>query len=230
MRKRLARILSIGSATAAVLVLAATSAASAATTWTVSPGGSFTAPLSSGATFVIQDGVTGTTVTCVSTALAGTLTAGSGLSANLGGITSVSPGTCTGPGGSTYTVATNAGSAAPWFIGAVAYTASSGITNGDLTTASSSGTGLAITLTGPGCTVVLGGSTTVHAYLIFDYQNGNGRLAIPYRTYRPTIRVVSSTCSNWLVTDGMRVYTTPVFPGSTAGGFVFSPSQTITSP
>jgi len=230
MRKRLARILSIGSATAAVLVLAATSAASAATTWTVSPGGSFTAPLSSGATFVIQDGVTGTTVTCVSTALAGTLTAGSGLSANLGGITSVSPGTCTGPGGSTYTVATNAGSAAPWFIGAVAYTASSGITNGDLTTASSSGTGLAITLTGPGCTVVLGGSTTVHAYLIFDYQNGNGRLAIPYRTYRPTIRVVSSTCSNWLVTDGMRVYTTPVFPGSTAGGFALSPSQTITSP
>jgi len=114
MRKRLARILSIGSATAAVLVLAATAAAAATATWTVSPGGSWTAPLSSGATFVIQDGVTGTTVTCVSSALAGTLTAGSGQSGNLGTVSSVSPGTCTGPGGSTYTMATNASSADPW--------------------------------------------------------------------------------------------------------------------
>ena len=89
---------------------------------------------------------------------------------------------------------------------------------------------MAITLTGPGCTVVLGGTTTLHAYLIFDYQNSNGRLAIPRSTYRPTIRVVSSTCSTWHATDGMRVYTTPVFPGSLAGGFALSPSQTITSP
>ena len=214
------------SATAAV----AASAAAATATWTVSPGGSWTGPLSSGATFVIQDGVTGTTVTCVSSAIAGTLTAGSGQSGNLGAVTSVSPGTCTGPGGSTYTVATNVSSAHPWVVGAVAYIASEGVTSGDLTTASASGTGVAITLTGPGCTVVLGGTTTVHAYLIFDYQNGNGRLAIPRSTYRPTIRVVSTTCSSWLVTDGMRVYTTPVFPGSPAGGFALSPRQTITSP
>jgi len=230
MSKRLARILSIGSATAAVLILAATSAAAATGTWTVSPGGSWTAPLSGGATFVIQDGVTGTTVTCVSSVLTGTFTAGSGQSGNLGPVTSVSPGTCTGPGGSAYTVATNASSADPWLVAAVAYTASSGVTNGDLAIASASGTGVAITLTGPGCTVVLGGTTTLHAYLIFDYQNGNGRLAIPYHTYRPTIRIVSSTCSSWRATDGARVYTTPVFPGSVAGGFALSPSQTITSP
>ena len=213
-------------ATAAV----ATSAVAATATWTVSPGGSWTGPLSSGATFVIQDGVTGTTVTCVSSAIAGSFTPGSGQSDLLGPVTSVSPGTCTGPGGSTYTVATNASSAAPWFVGAVAYNASTGITNGDLTTASGSGTGLAITLTGAGCTVVLGGTTTLHAYLIFDYQDGDGRLAIPYHTYRPTIRIVSSTCSSWRATDGARVYTTPVFPGSLAGGFALSPSQTITSP
>ena len=230
MSKRLARILSIGSATAAVLILAATSAAAATGTWTVSPGGSWTAPLSGGATFVIQDGVTGTTVTCVSSVLTGTFTAGSGQSGNLGPVTSVSPGTCTGPGGSAYTVATNASSADPWLVAAVAYTASSGVTNGDLAIASASGTGVAITLTGPGCTVVLGGTTTLHAYLIFDYQNGNGRLAIPYHTYRPTIRIVSSTCSSWHATDGARVYTSPVFPGSLPGGFALSPSQTITSP
>jgi len=230
MRKRLAWIVSIGSAAAAVLVLAATAAAAATATWTVSPGGSYTGPLSSGATFVIQDGVIGTTVTCVSSTLAGTLAAGSGLSGNLGTVTSVSPGTCTGPGGSTYALATNASSADPWAVAAVGYNASSGITNGDLATASASGTGVAITLTGPGCTVVLGGTTTLHAYLIFDYQNGNGRLAIPYHTYRPTIRVVSSTCSSWRAADGARVYTTPVFPGSNPGGFALSPSQTITSP
>ena len=211
-------------ATAAV----ATSAAAATATWTVTPGGSWTAPLSSGATFVIQDGVTGTTVTCVSSAIAGAFTAGSGQSGNLGTVTSVSPGTCTGPGGSTYTVATNASSAGPWGVGAVGYNASTGVTNGDL--GSANATGVAITLTGPGCTVVLGGTTTLHAYLIFDYQNGNGRLAIPYHTYRPTIRIVSSTCSSWRATDGARVYTTPVFPGSTPGGFALNPSQTITSP
>ena len=211
-------------ATAAV----AASAAAATATWTVSPGGSFTGPLSSGATFVIQEGVTGTTVTCVSSAIAGTLTAGSAPNGDLGTVTSVSPGTCTGPGGSTYTVATNASSADPWGVGAVAYTASTGTTNGDL--GSANATGVAITLTGPGCTVVLGGTTTVRAYLIFDYQNGSGRLAIPRSTYRPTIRVVSSTCSSWHATDGTRVYTTPVFPGSLPGGFAFSPSQTITSP
>jgi hypothetical protein len=230
MRKRLAWIVSIGSATAATLVLAATSAAAATATWTISPGGSWTAPLSSGATFVIQDGVTGTTVTCVSSTFAGTLTAGSGQSGNLGTVMSVSPGTCTGPAGSAYTVAANASSADPWLVGAVAYTASSGITNGDFTSSSASGTGVAITLTGPGCTVVLGGTTTLRAYLIFDYQNGNGRLAIPYHTYRPTIRVVSSTCSSWGATNGARVYTTPVFPGPNPGGFALSPSQTITSP
>ena len=211
-------------ATAAV----AASAAAATATWTVSPGGSFTGPLSSGATFVIQDGVTGTTVTCVSSALAGTFTAGSGQSGNVGAVTSVTPGTCTGPGGSAYTVATNASSADPWGVGAVGYNASTGVTNGDL--GSADATGVAITLTGAGCTVVLGGTTTVRAYLIFDYQNGSGRLAIPYHTYRPTIRVVSSTCSSWRATDGARVYTTPVFPGSTPGGFALNPSQTITSP
>jgi hypothetical protein len=231
MRKRLAWILSIGSAIAAVLVLAATSALAATATWTVSPGGSWTAPLSSGATFVIQDGVTGTTVTCGSGAIAGTFTAGSGQSGALGTITSVSPGSCTGPGGSTYTVTTNASSADPWQVGAVAYNASEGITNGDLTSSSAGGTGVAMTLTGPGCTVVLGGTTTLHAYLIFDYQNSNGLLATPRSTYRPTIRVVSSTCSSWRATDGMRVYTTPVFPPlPLTGGFALSPSQTITSP
>jgi len=230
MRKSLARILSIGSAIGAVLILAATSAAAAATTWTVSPGGSFTGPLSSGATFVIQDGVTGTTVTCASSALAGTFTAGSAPSGALGTITPVAPGTCTGPGSSTCAVATNASSADPWVVGAAAYNASTGITNGDLTSASN-GTGIAITLTGPGCTVVVGGTTTVRGYLIFDYQNSNGLLATPRSTYRPTTRVLSSTCSSWLVGDGMRVYTTPVYPPAPiTGGFAVSPRQTITGP
>jgi hypothetical protein len=80
--------------------------------------------------------------------------------------------------------------------------------------------------------VVLGGTTSVRAYLIFDYQNSTGRLAISRSTYRPTIRVVSSTCSRWFAADGARVYTTPVFPGPVpiAGGFALSPNQTITSP
>jgi hypothetical protein len=226
---RIVRIAAVAVAAALPATVAvATSAAGATVTWTVSPGGSFTGPLSSGATFVIEDGVTGTTVTCVSSAISGTLTAGSEQTGLLGTVTSVSPGTCTGPGGSTYTVATNASSADPWTVAADGYTASEGITNGELASSANS-TGVAITLTGPGCTVVLGGSTTVPAYLLYDYQNSGGLLAIPRSTYRPTIRVISSTCSSWHVADGNRVYTTPVFPPlPIAGGFALSPSQTIT--
>jgi hypothetical protein len=223
MRKRLATILSIGGASAALLVLAAAPAPAATATWTVSPGGSWTGTLSSGATFVIQDGVTGTTVTCASGTIAGTFSAGSGLSAGLGKVTSMSPGTCTGPDGSTYKVTANASSSDPWIVGAQAY--SDGESSGEFATAS--GTGVGFTLTGPGCTVVLGGTATLSAYLIYDYENSSGILAFQHSTYRTVIRVASTTCSSWLATDGMRVYITPAFP---AAGFALSPIQTITSP
>jgi hypothetical protein len=223
MKKRLATILSIGSATAAMLVLAAAPAPAATATWTVSPGGSWTGTLSSGAAFVIQDGVTGTTVTCASGTIGGTFSAGTGLSADLGTVTSMSPGTCTGPDGSTYTVTANASSAHPWIVGAQAY--GDGESSGEF--ASANGTGVGFTLTGPGCTVVLGGTATLSGYLIYDYDNSGGILAFQHSTYRPVIRVASTTCSSWLATDGMRVYITPAFP---AGGFALSPIQTITSP
>jgi hypothetical protein len=143
----------------------------------------------------------------------------------------VSPGTCTGPGGSTYTVATNASSADPWTVGADGYTASEGITNGELASSANS-TGVAITLTGPGCTVVLGGTTAVRAYLLFDYQNSGGLLALQHSAYRLSVRVLSSTCSsNWFPGDAVVFYTTPAYPPlPIKGGFALSPIQTITSP
>jgi hypothetical protein len=91
---------------------------------------------------------------------------------------------------------------------------------------------VAITLTGGGCTVELSGTASVHAYLVDDYQNNGGLLALSHSSYRPTIRVESTTCSRWFLIDGARVYTTPVYPGPLpiTGGFALSPSQTITSP
>jgi hypothetical protein len=230
MRKRLARILSISSAIAAVLVLVTTSAHAATATWTISPGGNWTASLSSGSTLLIDPGPAAPTFTCASAAMAGHFAAGSGQSGNpLGTITSVS-GTCTGPDGSTYTLTSNASSADPWLLSDPGY--NSGETGGELASPASA-TGLHVILTGPSCTVVLGGTTSVASYLFFTYQNSNGLLAIHYYSYRPTIRVVSSTCADWYASEGLHFYTTPILPQGiqpVTGGFKFNPIQTITSP
>lgn len=237
MKKFLTRSLSIGGAIAAALVLTTASAPAATATWTVSPGGSFTASLSGGATFVMELGPSADVITCTSGVMSGTLTAGSGQTGGLldplGEITSVFLGSCT-VGGVAYTLTANASSAAPWLMGTEGYTASLGITSLELFTPStSSGTGLGFTMTGPGgCTVVFGGTTAVHGYLITEYQNSNGLLGVSDNTYRPSIHVISSTCTDWAADEGQKVFTTPVpqYDAAVQGGFAFNPIQTITSP
>jgi hypothetical protein len=230
MRKRLARILSASSAFATVLIIAITPAHAATTTWTISPGGNWTASLSSNSTLLIDPGPSAPTFTCSSAAMAGNFAAGSGQSGNpLGTITSVS-GTCTGPDGNTYTLTSNASSTDPWLLSDPGY--ASGQTGGELASPAST-TGLAVTLTGPSCTVVLGGTTSAASYLFFTYQNSNGLLAIHYYSYHPTIHVVSSTCADWFADEGLHFYTTPILPQGSqpvTGGFEFNPIQTITSP
>jgi hypothetical protein len=125
-------------------------------------------------------------------------------------------------------VTANASSAAPWVFLGEGYSA--GETSIEITPGA--GTGVGFTLTSPGCTAVLGGTTSDRGFLLGDYQNSGGLLALQHSAYRLSIRVLSSTCSsNWFPGDAVVFYTTPVYPPlPVTGGFALSPIQTITSP
>jgi hypothetical protein len=126
---RMRTILS-ASGVAAVMAIglgATTALATAATTWTVKPGGLYTAK--SGTT-TLTDTVTGAVLTCTSSAAAGKLKSGSGLSNPLGTVTSNTFTGCTGPLGTTFSVKTSASSTKPWKINATGF--SSGVTTGNI--------------------------------------------------------------------------------------------------
>jgi hypothetical protein len=114
-------------AAAMAIGLGATSAF-AATTWTIKPGGSYTAK--SGKT-TLTDTKTGAVLTCTSSAAAGTLKSGSGKTNPIGKVTKNTYSGCTGPAGLTFSVTTSATSTTPWHLNALSY--SSGTTNGDIT-------------------------------------------------------------------------------------------------
>jgi hypothetical protein len=126
---RMRTILS-ASGVAAVMAIglgATTALATATITWTVKPGGSYTAK--SGTT-TLTDTVTGAVLTCTSSAAAGTLKSGSGLTNPLGTVTSSTFTGCTGPAGLTFAVKTSASSTKPWKINATGF--SSGVTTGNI--------------------------------------------------------------------------------------------------
>ena len=136
MRKRISTILFAGGAAALAIGLGTTSSfATTATTWTVKPGGSFTAKT---AKTVLTDKNTGAVLTCVSTSTtsasttAGSLKSGSGLTSPIGHLTSVKFNNCTGPAGLTFTVTTTASSTKPWPVNATKYDSSTGLTHGNI--------------------------------------------------------------------------------------------------
>jgi hypothetical protein len=218
MRKRLASILLAGAAAAAAVTLVASSA-SAAGTWTISPGGSFTAVLTSGTRAVFTDATSGSTVTCTSVSVNGTFNSGSGLSDPLGIITKITWGNCGGPDGSTGSVAGNASPSAPWGINGESY--SSGVTTG-MITASGTGIGITISLTAPilgSCSITATGAAANPASANVTYTNSTGVLAISGAT-NLVGTAVSGACpgvadsQSWTFTDS----------------FTLSPKQGITSP
>jgi hypothetical protein len=104
-----------------------TALATAAATWTVKPGGLYTAK--SGTT-TLTDTVTGAVLSCTSSAAAGKLKSGSGLSNPLGTVTSNTFTGCTGPAGLTFSVKTSASSTKPWKVNATGFSA--GVTTGNI--------------------------------------------------------------------------------------------------
>ncbi|MER5635385.1 hypothetical protein ABT095_00315 [Kitasatospora sp. NPDC002227] len=182
--------------------------ATAAGTWTATPGGAWTAKATSPK---LLDTRTGTQLTCSSSSAAGTLQSGSGLSGTgISSITSVSWTSCTGPLGITFSVTPNG---LPWALNAVSYNATTGVTTGTLT-------GVKAHISGAGCTADFAGPTsTTSATLAGSYSNSTHTLSISggdLHAYN-----VSGTCLGLLNNGDAATYT---------ANYVLNGSQTITSP
>jgi hypothetical protein len=165
MTKRSARALLTVPAAAALLGV---TAAVAAATWTVRPGGAVTATTGP---VVIKDASTGSLVTCSSATIKATLKAGTGLpGAGIGSLSSVALGTCTGPLGITFTMKLNH---LPYRLSATSYHASTGTTTGKIT-------GIHGNFTGPSCSYVLDGTgaSMDDGTIDVTYVNGSHKLKL----------------------------------------------------
>jgi hypothetical protein len=130
MNRTLARALTIGAMVAAVAFVGAPAAVASPitpSTWTVSPGGSYTG---SAASITLIDITAASSGTCTSPTVAGTLnTSASGSPATLGSITAFSVGSCPPTPGVTYTMTATM----PWNINGVTYDPATGVTTGTVT-------------------------------------------------------------------------------------------------
>lgn len=213
---RMRTILS-ASGVAAVMAIglgATTALATATTTWTVKPGGSYTAK--SGTT-TLTDLATGSVLSCTSSAAAGKLKSGSGLTNPLGTVTSSTFTGCTGGGGAfTFSVTTSASSTKPWKVNATGY--SSGVTTGNI-----SGVHAVLAGTNNTCMATVDG-TGATAF--------NGKVAIKHSNTAPAklkvtkginlhVYNVTSGCLGAINSGDAVTFTTT---------YTLSSGQTITSP
>jgi hypothetical protein len=211
MRKHLTAILISGGA--AALALGIGTAAMAATTWTIKPGGSYTAK--SGTT-TLTDTVTGAVLTCTSSAAAGTLKSGSGKTNPIGTVTSSTFTGCTGPAGLTFSVTASASSTKPWKVNATSF--SSGVATGNI-----SGIHAVLNGTNNTCMATVDG-TGASAF--------NGKVKITHSNSAPT---------KLKVTKGINLHTYNVSAGCLGAinsgdtvtykaTYTLNKAQTITSP
>ncbi|MFC9327643.1 hypothetical protein [Kitasatospora sp. NPDC057015] len=207
MRKFTTSGMVVAAAFAAAAGLAA-SPAYAAPTWTVTPGGAWTAKAASPK---LTDTKTGTKLTCTSSSAAGTLQSGSGLSGTgISSITSVGWVSCSGPLGITFTVTPQG---LPWSLNAASYNSATGVTSGTLT-------GVKAHISGAGCTADFYGPTsTSSATLTGTYANSTNTLTLSggdLHAYN-----VSGTCLGLINNGDAATYN---------AAYVLASAQTITSP
>lgn len=213
MHRNLARLLTAGTIVAG-MVGGGLIEAGAETTWTVSPGGAFTASLAPGTTATLTDTTTNNSITCSVGTAGGSLRSGSGLSGTgIGTITSGSFGSsanrCSGPLGSSWTVTLTSGTT--WQVNAVSFDAASGVTNGMIT-------GVDTTISGSS----FFGSCSARATGTVSGTYTNSTAALALNSASLTISGVSgSGCANRINNGDSATLT------ATA---VVNPAQTITSP
>jgi hypothetical protein len=204
---RYARPLIAGSAAILAAILGAT-AAFAATTWTIKPGGA----MSSTATKVnFKDTTTGSIFTCSSIAISGTLKSGSGLSGpGAGSISAVTFTSCTGPLGVTFSITPKD---LPWHLNLAAY--SGGVVTGSISH-------MQIQLGGPSCQSLISGTSAAatDGHVKFRYADTTGHLTT--LTTGGNLHFYNVRGCAGLFNSGD--------PMTIGGTFPLSPKQAITSP
>jgi hypothetical protein len=171
----------------------------AATTWTVSPGGSFTGKA---VTSTLEDTASGATITCKSATVTGALKAGSGLPGKgLGTIKSLTFATCL-LDGVPFSVSSGA---VDWSLNAATYNpASGGKAFGNISR-------VHFAFSGANCSAVVDGTsgTAGNGKVKFNYANKTSALKIPY---------TGDTLHVWDVTG---------CPSGLGGGFTDGDSVTV---
>jgi hypothetical protein len=198
-------------ATALAISLGATaSVATTATTWTVTPGGSFSGS-SSLITFV--DTTSHTVFTCGPSSVSGNLKSDSGLpGARIGTIAKLSFGKCSLPLGFTWIWTT---SAFPWYLNANSYDATNKVTTGTVS-------GIHGSLSGPSCHAIMDGTTSTadNGMVTGKYTNSTGKLQIVESGSNLHFYKVSG-CLNFIHTGDALYF---------SGTYSVTPVQIITSP
>lgn len=178
----------------------------AATTWTVTPGGSVSG---SAGTTTLKDTNTGTTLTCSSSKASGSLKSGSGLTNPIGSITTLTFSNCTGPLGITFTV-TNSG---PNPLNANSY--SSGVTSGTITQ-------IHATISGAGCSATVDGSSAGAHNGTVNATFTNSTSVLKVITTGSTLHIYNvSGCFGLLNNNDGATF---------SGSYTITPAQTVTSP
>jgi len=199
-----------GAAAVAALVLTAGPAFAATPTWTITPGGDFSAKAG---TTTLTDTSTNNALSCTSSSTSGSFKSGSGLAgAGAGSIAKLSFSNCTGPLGLTFKVKT---AALPWAVNLISYKSATGVSKVTIT-------GIHATLSGPSCTAVVDGTSATA---------DNGKVAGTYTNGTSTLKV--------LATGGtLHIYNVKGCAGllnsgdatTFVGSYKLAKKQTITSP
>jgi hypothetical protein len=195
----------IGAAVLAAGALLATGAGAAAMTWTVRPGGAITA---AGQTKV-TDTATGSTLTC-NAQMSGTLKAGSGLAGPGIGSIATAAYRCAGP--IQFRLAADG---LPWHLSLTSYDAHTGVSGGTLSN-------LKLTMTGPGCTAVVNGTSGAAP---------DGVVRVRYSNAAGTLMAVTTGGNlHWYHVSGCAGLLGDGDAATLSATYTVTPKQDITSP
>jgi hypothetical protein len=120
--------------------------------WQSAPGGNISGKAKK---VTLTDTATGTAIACAPSVMSGTFRFGQQLPlAGIGSFSSVTLETCTGPGGTKFTVATSASTSHPWLVSAQSFDPASGVATVTISSimATISGSGCSATVAGPSST------------------------------------------------------------------------------
>ena len=208
MRRRIgATLFTAGAAALAIGFGASTSFAATAITWSVTPGGTISG---SAGTTVLKDTTSGTTVSCSTSTMTGSLKSGHGLAGKgLGTVTSVAFNNCTVLG---QTVSLSSGTVA-WKLNAASYT--SGVTHGTIS-------GIHLAISSSVCSAIIDGTGATA-------NNGKVKITYTNSTHKLKILAAGGNLHVYNVNGCLGVIANGD-AGTITGTYAVSPAQTITSP